>query len=122
MQRGREGRNDLIDMGDPFDAFRRFGSRRTKMPSLFGERDPFDDPFFTRPFGSMFEPSIFDQSATSRQTAEVNRGKGVVIEELDSDDEEDNGTTDHIAGSGREPSIEHPDDVANGKGNFIFDV
>ncbi|XVF79878.1 hypothetical protein PTKIN_Ptkin15bG0025600 [Pterospermum kingtungense] len=119
MQRGREGRNDLVDMGDPFDVFRRFGSfgsHRTMMPSLFGERDPFDDPFFTRPFGSMFESSIFDQIATSRETAEINNGKGIVIEELESDYEEDkvkdNGMTERTASS-KEPSIEHPDDVAN---------
>ncbi|XVF33505.1 hypothetical protein REPUB_Repub17cG0174300 [Reevesia pubescens] len=119
MQREREGRNDLFDMGKPFDAFRRFGSfgsRRTMMPSLFGGRDPFDDPFFTHPFGSMFESSIFDQSATSLETPQSSRGKGIVIEELNSDCEEDNekdkGTTEH-AGSGKEPSIEHPDDGAN---------
>ena len=127
MRREREGRNDLFDMGEPFDAFQRFGSfgsRRTMMPSLFGGRDPFDDPFFTRPFGSMFESSNSDQSATSRETVESNRGKGIVIEELNSDGEEDKGKdigTTERAGSGKEPSIEHPDDGANGKGNLILD-
>ena len=113
MQREREGRNDLFDMDEPFDAFRRFGS--------FGGRDPFDDPFFTHPFGSMFESSIFDQSATSHETVESNRGKGIVIEELNSDGEEDKGKdigTTERAGSGKEPSIEHPDDGANGKWNL----
>ncbi|GMI98328.1 hypothetical protein HRI_003502100 [Hibiscus trionum] len=87
MQRGRDGRKDLFDAGDPFDAIQRLGS--------FGSRDPFDDPFFTRPFGTMFKP-----------------GKGIVIEELNSneeDKEKDKGNTKHV-GSGKEPSIEHPDD------------
>ncbi|XWS77213.1 hypothetical protein CRYUN_Cryun01aG0242400 [Craigia yunnanensis] len=111
-------------MGESFDAFRRFGSLgspRTMMPSLLGGRGPFDDPFFTHPFGSMFESSIFDQSATSRETTESNIGKGIVIEEMNSDGEEDKrkdkGTTEHT-GSGKEPSIEHPDDGANGKWNL----
>ncbi|XVE74016.1 hypothetical protein DITRI_Ditri11bG0165100 [Diplodiscus trichospermus] len=115
MQREREGRNDLFDIGEPFDAFRRFGSfgsRRTMMPSIFGGRDPFDDPFFTRPFGSMFESSIFDQSEASHETPESNRGKGLVIEELNSDGEEEKGTAEH-SGSGKEPSVEHPDDGAD---------
>ncbi|OMP00587.1 Zinc finger, DHHC-type, palmitoyltransferase [Corchorus olitorius] len=116
MQRETEGRNDLFDMGGPFDAFRRFGSfgsRRTMMPSLFGGRDPFDDPFFTRPFSSMFEPSIFDQSAASNEAQEANGGKGIVIEELDSDGEEDKGEATEHARSGKEPSVEHPDDDVN---------
>ncbi|XVF22720.1 hypothetical protein REPUB_Repub12eG0195100 [Reevesia pubescens] len=78
-------------MGEPFDAFRRFGSfgsHRSMMPSLFGGIDPFEDPFFNRPF-----------------------------EELNADGEEDKekdeGTTTEHAGSGKEPSIEHPDDGAN---------
>ncbi|XP_022757083.1 myeloid leukemia factor 1-like isoform X2 [Durio zibethinus] len=115
MQREREGRNDHFDVGKPFDAFQRigsFGSLRTMMPGLFGGRDPFDDPFFTHPFGSTSESGIFDQSASSRDTPESRRSKGIVIEELNSDDEEDKGTTEY-AGLGKEPSIEHPDDGAN---------
>ncbi|EOX96225.1 Flower, cultured cell, putative [Theobroma cacao] len=124
MQKERQGRNDLFDMGEPFDAFRRFGglgSRRTMMPSLFGGRDPFDDPFFTRTFGSMFESSIFDSSATFRDTLDSNREKGIVIEELNPDGEEDEGkdkgATEH-AGSGKEPSVEHPDDDDNADGKI----
>ncbi|XP_039063579.1 uncharacterized protein LOC120208351 [Hibiscus syriacus] len=101
MQRGREGKRDLFDAGDPFDVIQRlgsFGSRGTMMSSLFGGRDPFDDPFFTRPFDSMFEPSL--------------GGNGIHIEELNSDEEDDEtaeGITKHV-GSGKEPSIQHPDD------------
>ncbi|XVE76963.1 hypothetical protein DITRI_Ditri13aG0023200 [Diplodiscus trichospermus] len=82
MQREKEGRNDL---SETFRRFGSFGSRRTMMPSLFGDRDPFDDPFFTRPYVSLFESSIFDQTAASREKAETNGGKGIVIEELTSD-------------------------------------
>ncbi|KAK8587917.1 hypothetical protein V6N13_086875 [Hibiscus sabdariffa] len=101
MQRGREGRKDLFDAGDPFDAIQRLGSFGSReMSTLFGGRDPFDDPFFTRPFATMFEPS--------------NAGQGIVIEELNSDEEDkekDEGNTNtKRVGSGKEPSIQHPDD------------
>lgn len=58
MQRGR-GRGDLFDFGDPFAGFGGFGEHRSLMTSVFN-RDPFDDPFFNRPFGSMFGPSMFN--------------------------------------------------------------
>ncbi|XP_039011958.1 uncharacterized protein LOC120141089 isoform X2 [Hibiscus syriacus] len=116
MQRGREGKRDLFDAGDPFDAIQRlgsFGSRETMMSGLFGGRDPFDDPFFTRPFDSMFEPSIFGPSTPSREAPpKGDGGKGILIEELNSDEENREsvkGITKHV-GSGKEPSIEHPDD------------
>ncbi|CAN7071235.1 unnamed protein product [Brassica oleracea var. botrytis] len=36
------------------------GDPPSLMSSFFGGRDPFDDPFFTEPFGgSMFQPSLF---------------------------------------------------------------
>lgn len=105
--------------GEPFDAFRRFGSfgsHNGMMSSLFGGKDPFDDPFFSRPFSSIFEPSIFDQSTTSREAPKGNGGKGIVIEELNSDGEEekekDKGNTEHD-GSGKEPFVEHLDDSDN---------
>lgn len=139
MERGREGRNDLSGMGDFFGGFSGFGSfgfnRNMMMPSLFGGRDPFDDPFFTRPFGSMFENSSFGPSATPSSAVETVESKGVVIEELDSDDErgmeEGNGCQKEDknnihSGSNKEPSIEHPDDddhdntAANGKWSFKF--
>ncbi|KAK8268812.1 hypothetical protein V6Z12_D11G090900 [Gossypium hirsutum] len=116
MQRRRESSKDLFDRGEPFDAFRRFGSfgsHNGMMSSLFGGKDPFDDPVFSRPFSSIFEPSIFDQSTTSREAPKGNGGKGIVIEELNSDGEEDKekdeGNTEHD-GSGKEPFVEHLDE------------
>lgn len=52
MQGGRGRGDPFFNFGDPFTGF---GS----MPSLFGERDPFDDPFFTQPFGGMLQPGPF---------------------------------------------------------------
>lgn len=127
MQRERQGRNDLFAAGDPFVNFQGFGM----MPGLFGGRDPFDDPFFTRPFGSMLGSGRFDPpSSTSREVSQTNRGKTLVIEELSSDDEggkKDVQTGDeksdyqkHI-GSNKEPSVEHPDDYPDGNMKIMVD-
>lgn len=60
---GRGGGRDLFsDFGAPFGDFGGldgFGAHRSLMSSFFGGRNPFDDPFFTRPFGGMFESSFF---------------------------------------------------------------
>ncbi|KAE8699722.1 Detected protein of unknown function [Hibiscus syriacus] len=92
---------DLFDAGDPM------------MSGLFGGRNPFDDPFFTRPFDSMFEPTIFGPTTPSREAPlKSHVGKGILIEELDSDEEDKErakGITKHV-GSGKELSLEHPDD------------
>ncbi|KAJ6400417.1 hypothetical protein OIU84_015961 [Salix udensis] len=123
MQRERQGRSDLFAAGDPFVNFQGFGM----MPGLFGGRDPFDDPFFTRTFGSMLGSGRFDPpSSTSREVSQTNRGKTLVIEELSSDDEgekKDVQTGDeksdhqkHI-GSNKEPSVEHPDDYPDDREN-----
>jgi len=90
------------------------------MPSLFGERDPFDDPFFTRPFGSLFDSGMFGSSATTNWKDQASRATGIVIEELTSDDE---GHNEEVEGTGveknnhqkhsrssKEPSVELPDD------------
>ncbi|EEF50381.1 conserved hypothetical protein [Ricinus communis] len=106
MQRGRERRDDFFGMADPFGNFGGFGMR----PSLYGGRDPFDDPFFTRPFRSMFQSS---NSSTS-DVSQTNGAKGIVIEELNSDDEsEKEKETD--TGLENEPSVEHPDDEEKSK-------
>ncbi|KAF2282671.1 hypothetical protein GH714_043781 [Hevea brasiliensis] len=86
-------------MGDPFGNFRGFGM----MPSLFGGRDPFDDPFFTHPFRSKFSSSF------TCDALHANGTKAVVVEELISDDEGEKEKDMHI-GSGEEPSIEHPEE------------
>jgi hypothetical protein len=82
----REGRDDFFPSGDLFGSFQDFGgfgSHRSMMPSLFGERDPFNDPFFTRPFGSLFDSGRFGSSGKD-QTSGATR---IVIEERISDDE-----------------------------------
>ncbi|KAI3468870.1 hypothetical protein Pfo_025533 [Paulownia fortunei] len=54
------GRDPFFGFGDPFGSFGGgFGGQRSLISTFFGGRDPFDDPFFTRPFGSMFESNFF---------------------------------------------------------------
>ncbi|GAB2300902.1 hypothetical protein Dimus_034939 [Dionaea muscipula] len=113
--------------------------------SFLGGRNPFDDPFFTRPFGSPFgslftpgfPPGMFGSVASSpfgnspadrfleHQQPQPNKRKGPIIEELNSDDEQADG--DSIEGkkenarkhgrSEKEPYVEDPDDVAQERKN-----
>ncbi|KAL6856889.1 hypothetical protein ACP4OV_018271 [Aristida adscensionis] len=62
MQGGRGGRHGLFGFGDPFAAFGGFGRPGSLMPSFFSGMDPFDDPFFTNPFGSMMQSSLLGPS------------------------------------------------------------
>ncbi|CAN0921444.1 hypothetical protein LINGRAHAP2_LOCUS32597 [Linum grandiflorum] len=84
--------------------------------SLFGGRDPFDDPFFTRPFGTMFDngAGLFQPPRTSAaaHAARSTPSKGLVIEELASDDdmEEVDEMQDGFDSRNNNPSVEHPDD------------
>ncbi|RZC18834.1 hypothetical protein D0Y65_005880 [Glycine soja] len=120
MQKGREVRDNNIFEPRGFGDFGGFGFHRSMMPSLFGDRDPFDDPFFTDPFDSLFGPS-----SASRAMQKTNREKGIVIEELDSDDEGgDNGPEigdkdfdKKKSKSTMEPSVEHPDDDVDERKN-----
>ncbi|KAH1266550.1 hypothetical protein GmHk_01G002019 [Glycine max] len=120
MQKGREVRDNNIFEPRRFEDFGDFGFHRSRMPSLFGGRDPFDDPFFTDPFDSLFGPS-----SASRAMQKTNREKGIVIEEIDSDDEgADNGPETgekdfdkKKSKSTMEPSIEYPDDDVNERKN-----
>ncbi|EXB76215.1 hypothetical protein L484_025569 [Morus notabilis] len=105
MQSERGGAGDFFRSGDPF---RGFGFNGSMFPSIFGGRNPFDDPFFSRPFGSLFESSMFGPPATSSGTLERPKDKGVVIQELDSDEE---GQEENCSESSKEPSVEHPDDA-----------
>lgn len=113
MQKGREGREDMFGLRDSFGGF---GSHRSMFSDLLGGRDPFDDPFFTRPFDSLFGPA---SSSAPRNMPNMDKDKGVIIKELDSDDEGDieyseNGDGDKKhSRSTIEPSIEHPDDDGN---------
>lgn len=85
-----------------------FSSHRGMLSSIFGGRDPFDDPFFNRPFKNMLEPSIVHTRGALDDFPHPNTSNsmGLVIEELDTDDEPE-GRNNH---SGKGPLIEHPDD------------
>ncbi|KAI9080004.1 hypothetical protein K1719_038069 [Acacia pycnantha] len=116
MQRRRESSEKMFESRNSFGDFGDiggFGSHRSMLSNLFGGRDPFDDPFFTRPFDSIFGST---SSSAQRNTQNMNKDKGVVIKELDSDDEGDvnyseNGDEEkRHSRSTMEPSVEHPDD------------
>lgn len=97
---------------DPFHKFGGFGNFGGFGASIFG-RNPFDDPFFTHPFSSMFRSDNF-----LNESPLVVPPVGPVIEELDSDDEkeeEENKETngEQVLKSARqanEPFVDHPDD------------
>lgn len=143
MQGGR-GRGRGSGRGNPFfgfgDPFSGFGG----MPSLFGGRDPFDDPFFTQPFGGIFSgspfmdmnpfgSSLFGPRASpfiNQQPPRIheirpslpNNSRGPIIEELNSDDENEQPDDEHNKKenpgthfrSEIQPYIEHPDDEFEG--------
>lgn len=58
MQGGRGGRHGLFGSVDPFAGLGGFGQPDSLMSSFFGGANPFDDPFFSNPFGSMMQPSF----------------------------------------------------------------
>ncbi|KAL6659535.1 hypothetical protein ACP70R_003575 [Stipagrostis hirtigluma subsp. patula] len=62
MQGGRGGRHGLFGFGDPFAGFGDFGQPGSLMSSFFSGTNPFDDPFFTNPFGSMMQSSLLGPS------------------------------------------------------------
>ncbi|KAF5797606.1 putative myeloid leukemia factor [Helianthus annuus] len=108
MQGGRGRGNPFFGFGDPFGSF-------GGIPDLFGGRDPFDDPFFTRPFGGIFSsgplgspfmdlnpfgssffgprsnPFMVEQAPRIPETRPMlpNSSRGPIIEELNSDDEKE---------------------------------
>ncbi|CAL0324568.1 unnamed protein product [Lupinus luteus] len=99
MQKGRGIQENIFES-------RGFGLHRNvmSMPSIFGGKDPFDDPFFNDPF----HQTMFG----SRTMQNTSREKGIVIEELGSDDEGGNHFPEIVNNGGFvEPSVEHPDDV-----------
>ncbi|CAK9144276.1 unnamed protein product [Ilex paraguariensis] len=133
MQGNRGGRNPFFGFNDPFagfGGFGGFGGQRNLLSGVFGGRDPFDDPFFTRPFGGMFESGFFGPTGSpfmdahasgflEHQPSQPNRSRGPIIEELNSDDEQEGGGVkgkkDNPSKRGRlskEPYVEDPDDEA----------
>jgi len=57
--RGWQGSFNFGDSFAGFGGFGSFGPPRSLISRFFGGRDPFNDPFFARPFGGMFESSPF---------------------------------------------------------------
>ncbi|KAE8802145.1 glycine-rich protein-like [Hordeum vulgare] len=122
MERGRGGRDGPFGTGDPFAGFGRLGAT---MPDLFGEgRDPFDDPFFTQPFGTCFGrpgmfgpmggPSLFGPTMLGgfgpgdgfleQAPARSGDGGGPVITEIDEDEDGGDGE------ASRGAYVQEPDD------------
>lgn len=137
MQRGRGGWDDFFGFGDHFAGFGGFGRPGSLMPSFFGGRDPFDDPFFTQPFGnlmggSMFGPSMFSDRGSLfgetgnrvflEQASQSNNSKGPVIEELydDDDGQEEKSDKDQKENQRKhsktcnEPFVQDPDEAVEG--------
>ncbi|KAF3448416.1 hypothetical protein FNV43_RR09129 [Rhamnella rubrinervis] len=135
MQGGRGGRNPFFEFGDPFAGFGGFGSfggQGSLMSSFFDGRDPFDDPFFTRPFGGMLESSFFGPNVNpfvemhpsgflEQQAPEPRRSRGPIIEEINSDDGKEDADKEKKENprkhgrSSNEPYIEDPDDEVIGR-------
>lgn len=133
MQRGRGSRDPFFGFGNPFGDFGGFagmsGNHRSLMSDFFSGRDPFDEPFFTQPFGGMFESHFFGSNGSpfadmrssafiEGQPPEPKKARGPIIEELNSDDEKEEADKDKKENprkhgrSSKEPYIEEPDDEA----------
>ncbi|KAK4802338.1 hypothetical protein SAY86_000541 [Trapa natans] len=98
---GRGGRDPFMDF--PFGGFSGFGglgSHRSLISSFFGGGDPFDDPFFTQPFGGMMGSNVFGSMPSpfmevhpagfiEHHPPVAKRSRGPIIEELNSDNEQE---------------------------------
>ncbi|KAF3780044.1 hypothetical protein EJ110_NYTH40113 [Nymphaea thermarum] len=133
------GMDDFFGFGDPFAGFPGFANPRSLMSNFFS-RDPFDDPFFsrpgffgsdafedpffTRPFGSMFGmadgsrftrgsfPSAFIQDAPPQARLST---RGPVIQELSSDGEDESeqqkdDSRNHANATNNGPVVQEPDE------------
>ena len=89
MQRGRESEESIYSGGpfDSFGSFGGFGSQRSMMSSIFGGRDPFDDPFFTHPFGNIIGSGMFNSAGPFRDSPQISISNEPIIKELLTDDE-----------------------------------
>lgn len=115
MQRDREVRENSRTAGRQFDSFGSFGFHG----SIFGGKDPFDDPFFSHPRDSLFGSDKIS-STSPGNVQPTSRLKGPVIEELDSDAEDAPEDEEHAAGNAtwtnKNPLVEHPEDQGNDHG------
>lgn len=93
------------------------------MSSIFGGRDPFDDPFFTRPFPKLSQSSMLHPTTPADHLQQFANSNGPVIQEIDMDDEGEvelePAEEDGVNGSeeernrdyaNRNPLVEHPED------------
>jgi len=137
MQRNRGNGDPFFDFGDPFAGFGDLGGglgdQRSSMLSNFsGGRGLFDDPFFQRPFGSMFGPSMFNPMGNpfnggptsgllEQRMPQPTNPRGLIIEELNSDDDEEKEEKekrDNPRKHGRSsdgPYVEDPDEAVEGR-------
>ncbi|GER31238.1 hypothetical protein STAS_07228 [Striga asiatica] len=107
----REARKNPNSLGGDFG----FGG--STFTSVFAGNDPFHDPFFTSPF-SMFGSNTFSSGGPANfQHA---KPKGPVIQELDSDDDDEvqmlnkeGDVNDAADWRNKNPLVEHPEDQAN---------
>ncbi|MQL99095.1 hypothetical protein Taro_031820 [Colocasia esculenta] len=145
MQRGRSGRDDFFGFGDRFGGSGGFDRPGSLMSGFFGGRNPFDDPFFTQPFGGMTGPSFFGRSVfgaggnpfgdpihggfVEHQAPQPKTSKGPIIQELSSDDEVDEqeegrtkkrANTSKHARLGKEPYVLEPDDELYEKNSRVM--
>lgn len=97
------------------------------MSSIFGGRDPFDDPFFTRPFPKLSQSSMLHPTTPADHLQQFANSNGPVIQEIDMDDEGEvelePAEEDGVNGSeeernrdyaNRNPLVEHPEDPTDG--------
>lgn len=96
-----------------FDDISGFGFGASMFPGIFGGKDPFDDPFFSRPRGNSFGSGSFRSNSDSN-LQQRGKLKAPVIRELNSDSEEDMDDARGADSSNRNPRVEHPDDQPNG--------
>ncbi|XP_016485414.1 uncharacterized protein LOC107805839 [Nicotiana tabacum] len=117
MQRERGGSDNFNSFSSPFDGF------GGMMSSIFGGRDPFDDPFFTRPFPKLSQSSMLHPTTPADHLQQFANSNGPVIQEIDMDDEGEvelePAEEDGVNGSeeernrdyaNRNPLVEHPED------------
>ncbi|XP_042048340.1 uncharacterized protein LOC121794302 [Salvia splendens] len=110
MQSDREKvREESRAAGRQLDTFDNIGFHGSMFPSIFGGKDPFDDPFFSRPHGALFGSHKIS-SGNPGNVQPMSRSKGLVIEELDSDAEDEENDVRSPSWENNNPLVEHPDD------------